>query len=41
VTNETDRDDAGDPEDAICEGVFGMDGEAVDAGESGGDFGDE
>jgi hypothetical protein len=41
VTDETDRDDAGAPEDAVYEGVFGMDREAVDAGGSGGDFGDE
>jgi hypothetical protein len=39
VTDETDGEDAGDPEDAIWEGVFGMDGEAVDTGVSGRDFG--
>jgi hypothetical protein len=39
VTSETDRDAAGDPEDAICRGVFEMDRETIDTGTGGGDFG--
>jgi hypothetical protein len=32
VTDETDRIDAGDSEDAICRGVWGVDGEPFDTG---------
>jgi hypothetical protein len=39
VTDETDRDDAGDPEDAICRGLYEMYGEEVDPRASGRDLG--
>jgi hypothetical protein len=39
VTDETDRDATGDPEDAIQRGLYAMDREAVDAGGGGRDFG--
>jgi len=38
VTDETDRDVAGDPEDGICRGIFEMDREAIDPRTSGRDF---
>jgi hypothetical protein len=38
VTDETDRDVAGDPGDAICRGLFKMDREEIDARASGRDF---
>jgi hypothetical protein len=38
VTDETDRDAAGDPEDAICRGLYEMDRERIDAGAGGRDL---
>ena len=40
VTDETDRDAAGDPGDAIFRDIFELGSEAIDAGTSGRDFGD-
>jgi hypothetical protein len=39
VTDETDRDTAGDPEDAICRGLFEVGRDAIDPGTSGRDLG--
>jgi hypothetical protein len=39
VTDETDGDDAGDPEDAIFGDLFAVDRTVLDAGASGRDFG--
>ena len=39
VTDEADGDATGDPEDAICRGIFGMDGESVESRRGSEDFG--
>jgi hypothetical protein len=39
VTDETDRDAAGDPEDAIFRGIYEMERETIDPGTGGRDFG--